>query len=350
MERKAGPLDRMTQRAEMAAEFIDTAGWSDACRTVIAGDASNRRYERLTQADGTTLILMDAPPDKGEDVRPFIQIAEFLTKQGFSAPQIYDRDSEKGFLLIEDLGNGLFARVLQNDTWREAELYEAATDVLGKLVETTPPPLKRYDAPQMAEMAALAFEWYAAGISGASHHKEQNEFHHMIELLLEPLDAHAGVLIQRDYHAENMLWLPDRKGIARVGLIDFQDAMLGHPAYDVVSFLQDARRDVSKETEQRMKQRFCDISGTDRPSFDADYALLGVQRNLRILGVFARLCIRDGKAHYVDLIPRVWGHIETNLSHPALDAVRAMVERNLPRPTPENLELLRSKCATHPTQ
>ncbi|MEP2427182.1 MAG: phosphotransferase, partial [Tateyamaria sp.] len=166
--------------------------------------------------------------------------------------------------------------------------------------------------------------------------------------LLAPLDPHAKVLIQRDYHAENLLWLPERQGAAQVGLLDFQDAVLGHPAYDLVSVMQDARRDLAPDTAPNMIRYFLDQSGHSAETFDTAYALLGAQRNLRILGVFARLCIRDGKAHYVDLIPRVWGHIQSNPSHPALAPIATLVTDTLPPPTAENLDILRSKCATYP--
>lgn len=149
------------------------------------------------------------------------------------------------------------------------------------------------------------------------------------------------VLIQRDYHAENLLWLPEREGIERVGLLDFQDAMSGHPAYDLVSLLQDARRDVAPEVEEAMIIRYLEKSGFDDSSYRAAYAVLGVQRNLRILGVFARLGQDHGKPHYVDLIPRVWNHLIRDLDHPALAPVAEKLRAELPEPTPENLERLK---------
>lgn len=338
----------MNQRAREADAFIARAGWRDASRTLVAGDASNRRYDRLIRADGRSAILMDAPPEKGEDVRPFIDIAEFLKANGFSAPEIYHRDEAGGWLLIEDLGDALFARVVVQKPLLEAALYEAATDVLARLVQVAPPILQPYDAQLMTDLAALAFDWYLNGAADASNPGIQVEFRRIFAPLLAPLDDIPHVLIQRDYHAENLLWLPDRDGISRVGLLDFQDAMLGHPAYDLVSVLQDARRDVPPEVERAMMRRFVDATGADHNDFNTAYALLGLQRNLRILGVFARLCIRDGKPHYVDLIPRVWGHIQTNLRNPALTPVRDMIEKTLPAPTPDILEKLKSKCATHP--
>ncbi len=338
----------MTDRATHLAQFIAAAGWQDAARTTVAGDASNRRYDRLTMRAGDTAILMDAPPDKGEDVRPFVRIATFLRAQGLSAPAILAQDDTHGFLLLEDLGDDLFARVIPRDPALELPLYEAATAVLVALHNATPPSLAPYDADTMTPLAALAFDWYQAGATGGVQATEKSAFSAAFHAALKPLDATPPVLIQRDYHAENLLWLPDRAGIARVGLLDFQDAMAGHPAYDLVSILQDARRDVPPAIEAQMIARYIAASPQDATAFARAYALLGLQRNLRILGVFARLCIRDGKAHYVDLIPRVWGHIQTNLKHPDV-APLANLLAGLPAPDAETLNRIKSQCATPPS-
>ncbi|ASM73987.1 MULTISPECIES: aminoglycoside phosphotransferase family protein [Roseobacteraceae] len=334
----------MTDRATRMAHFITTAGWQDATRTTVAGDASNRRYDRLTISAGNTAILMDAPPEKGEDVRPFVHIATFLRAQGLSAPAILAQDDTHGFLLLEDLGDDLFARVLTREPALELPLYQAATDVLVALHRATPPALAAYDADTMTPLAALAFDWYQAGATGAVNTQEKARFSTAFHAALAPLDATAPVLIQRDYHAENLLWLPDRDGFARVGLLDFQDAMAGHPAYDLVSILQDARRDVPASIETQMIERYTTVTTQDATGFARAYALLGLQRNLRILGVFARLSIRDGKAHYVDLIPRVWGHIQTNLKHPDA-APLADLLTGLPVPDVQTLNRIKSRCA-----
>jgi aminoglycoside/choline kinase family phosphotransferase len=336
----------MTDRLTASNEFLTRAGWQSAQRTTVAGDASNRRYDRLENSSGKTVILMDAPSDKGEDVRPFVRIAIHLRQLGLSAPEILAKDVENGFLLIEDLGDDLFARILQRDTSLERPLYTAAVDVLTHLHRATCPALKPYDADVMTDMAALAYVWYARNVSD----EKAAVFRAMFHTLVAPLDDTPQVLIQRDYHAENLLWLPNRDGVARVGLLDFQDAMSGHAAYDLVSILQDARRDVSAEIEAEMKAHYVATNGLDADEFNRAYAILGLQRNLRILGVFARLCMRDGKAHYVDLIPRVWGHIQTNLAHPALSEIAAIVNADLPAPTPEIMEHLKSQCATIPHQ
>lgn len=335
-------------RVEAKQKFIAATGWADASLCLLAGDASNRHYDRLTKSDGSRAVLMDAPPDKGEDVRPFIRIADFLRGTGLSAPEILHADEAQGFLLIEDLGDALFARELAKRPDLEPALYTAAVDVLSHLHGAEPPELNTYSSGVTTPLAALSFDWYQLGAGGQIDDVTRLEFCNIFSACLAPLDAARQVLIQRDFHAENLLWLPERAGIARVGLLDFQDAMVGHPAYDLVSILQDARRDVSEDAETEMKHHFLRQNPQNRDDFEAAYAIMGAQRNLRILGVFARLCMRDGKAHYVDLIPRVWAHVETNISHPALAETASLLRETLPEPTPDVLNLLRSKCATIP--
>jgi aminoglycoside/choline kinase family phosphotransferase len=194
-------------------------------------------------------------------------------------------------------------------------------------------------------MTAPAFEWYSGG--DADRHIKR--FRDIFHPLAKSLDAVAKVVILRDYHAENLLWLPERTGTAMTGLLDFQDALLGHPAYDLVSILQDARRDVAPQTETDMIAYYLANTGKDEAAFQTAYALLGAQRNLRILGIFARLCQRDGKPHYVDLIPRVWSYVQRDLAHPALADVADVLASSLPAPTNDFLEDLRARCATSPS-
>jgi aminoglycoside/choline kinase family phosphotransferase len=341
----------MTDRTRLANQFLQNTDWAQAERKPLAGDASRRRYERLTLPNtGQKAVLMDAPPEEGEDVRPFIRIAEHLCAQGFSAPRIFHRDEAQGFLLLEDLGDDLFARVVQDKPELEPKLYGAATDCLVTLHNTPMPEgLAPYDTAMMTDLAALSYDWYLDALAdnssdtGAAFREKMSAF----------LDQHItgqSVLIQRDYHSENLLWLPDREGVARVGLLDFQDAMSGHRAYDLVSLLQDARRDVPPEIETAMISHYLGQTGLDRDTFEAAYHLLGVQRNLRIVGVFVRLCIRDGKAHYVGFIPRVWDYIQRSLAHPALQQIATIINADLPAPTPDNLKKLKDQCASIPTQ
>ncbi|TCP61148.1 hypothetical protein EV663_10695 [Rhodovulum bhavnagarense] len=331
------------------AAFLDRAGWGAANRAPLAGDASNRRYDRLTGGPGDGgAVLMDAPPDRGEDVRPFIAIARHLHGLGLSAPEILAEDPEAGFLLLEDLGDALFARVTQDDPEAEPALYASAVDLLARLHRAAPPAnLAAYGAPLMAELACLPFEWYLPAIGHPAPDEEKVAFRAEIETLLTR-HATPSVLVLRDFHAENLIWLPDRRGAARVGLLDFQDAMVGHPAYDLVSLLEDARRDVSPVLQAQMLDRYITASDTDPESFVRAYALLGAQRNLRILGVFARLCLRDGKPGYLSLMPRVWGHLMRDLAHPDLVELRARVLHNLPEPTWTLCQGIAHRCTPHP--
>lgn len=331
----------MTDRRAAMADFLATTDWHAAEARSLAGDASNRRYLRLHRPDGARAVLMDAPPDKGEDTRPFTRIARYLTGLGLSAPAILAEDATGGFLILEDLGDALFARVLERRPDEEMRLYIAATDVLVALHHHAPPADLPPYAPQlMADMAALSFDWYLKGATGEDS-AARAAFHTTMHDLLQLHAPEQDVLIQRDYHAENLLWLPERSGVARVGLLDFQDARAGHPAYDLVSLLQDARRDVPAGVEMQMIDRYIAATGADDHGFRTAYTVLGVQRNLRILGVFARLSLEYGKPHYVDLIPRVWAHMISGLEHPALAPVADMIRAALPAPTPDNLDRLR---------
>ena len=334
----------MTRREDVQADFLQAAGWVGYPCADVAGDASNRRYTRISKPTGQTAILMDAPPDRGEDVTPFVQIARHLTDFGFSAPLIYHQDTQNGFLLIEDLGDDLFARLIARNPAQALPLYTAATEVLIALHQIPVPSLPLADAAWLSDMIAPVFEWYV----GAPDPAGIKRFHAAFQPLAQEVDTAPKVIALRDYHAENLLWLPNREGTARVGLLDFQDAVCAHPAYDLVSVLQDARRDVSPDIEQQMLQHYIKQTGAEANAFGTAYALLGVQRNLRILGIFARLCLRDGKAHYVDMIPRVWGYVIRNLSHPALQNVANPIMDILPPPTQDFLEHLKSRCPTPP--
>ncbi len=334
----------MTDRADLAQAFIAGTEWKNAERSLLAGDASNRRYDRLTRTEtGETAVFMDAPPEKGEDIRPFVKIARHLKEIGLSAPEIIAADEEHGFLILEDLGDDLYSRVIANDPTLEEELYSAAVDVLIDLHKATLPPLDAYDAALMTDLAGLAFSEYADRIKGAPDPQVAERFAGQFNTILRDIEPENPVLVQRDYHADNLLWLPDRTGVARVGLLDFQDAMSGHPAYDLVSLLQDIRRDVSPGVEAKMIAHYIDETGVQDHAFRKAYAVLGAQRNLRILGVFARLGTTYGKPRYVEMIPKVWEVLTRDLEHPALALVADLLLTNLPQPTPENLTLLRAE-------
>ncbi len=323
----------MSNRSNDLETFLFLAGWSDGERYMLAGDASNRRYDRLTHPGMGRAVLMDAPPDKGEDIRPFIKIAHHLRAQGLSAPEILSRDTEHGFLILEDLGDALFARLLFEDNTPEEQLYEAAVEALFVAQFAKPPEgIGHYGPQEMAEAACLAPDWYLA-------HATDNppdiraEFRGQLRALLDTYLTAAPVLTQRDYHAENLIWLPKREGVARVGLLDFQDAMLGDPAYDLASLLKDARRHVSPGVQKRCIAQFRGLTGIPREAFDVAYALCSAQRNLRIMGVFTRLCVRDHKGHYPEMLQRVWRNLRDDLTHPALEEFGTFVMTHFPAPT-----------------
>ncbi|MEX5727951.1 aminoglycoside/choline kinase family phosphotransferase [Rhodovulum iodosum] len=341
----------MPDRQALSAAFLERAGWGGALRGPLAGDASHRRYDRLTRPDtGESAVLMDAPPDTGEDVRPFTAIARHLSAHGLSAPAILAEDEGHGFVLMEDFGDGLFARLLERDEADETALYAAATDLLSALHKAPlPPDLGHYDPAKMADLACLAFDWYLAGSGTPVPAARRAAISAELETVLARLCRGPEVMVLRDYHAENLIWLPGRDGVARVGLLDFQDALGGHPAYDLVSLLWDARRDVPEALQEAMLARYLVETGQPKAEFRTAFAALGVQRNLRILGVFARLCLRDGKPGYLDLLPRVWGHLQRGLAHPALAPLKAGALAALPPPTPALCQTIREKCATRPT-
>ena len=340
----------MTAREQIIAQFLSNTNWSNAVRAPLAGDASLRKYQRLGAGiDGRGTVLMDADPALGNDVNPFMRITQYLRSINLSAPEIFAAGEANGLLLIEDLGDALYARVVQDDPSLEAPLYEAATDVLLDLHSAAPPALDHYDTAMMTKMAALAFDWYQLGAHAAVDIRAKTAFSSAFSALLDTEIGQPSVLIQRDYHAENLLWLPTREGTARVGLLDYQDALLGHPAYDLVSLLKDARRDVPEGIEEAMITRYVHASGMGNASFRNAYHVLGLQRNLRILGVFARLSMHFGKLSYIDLIPRVWGHIQRDLAHPVNQPVADILIAALPAPSPEILQRLKDKCATIPT-
>lgn len=331
----------MTGRDTQIATFLKASGYEGCPRTPIAGDASMRRYERVQHPKGHSMILMDAPPDTGENVTPFVTVAHYLHDLGVSVPQIYAEDREHGLLLLEDLGNDDFDRVIHADATQERALYRAATDLLLDLHKAPAPDLAPLGPRVLAEMASLVLERYRGDILGPVDAPLMKKFENQLEDALRPVLRSDMVFVHRDFHAQNLFWLPKRVGVKRVGVIDFQDARIGHPAYDLVSLLQDARRDVPAGIEMQMIDRYIDHSGVDDAGFRSAYAVIGVQRNLRILGIFARLSRDYGKPGYIDLIPRVWEHVRCGLEHPALGALSDWLLDELPAPTPENLDRLR---------
>ncbi len=315
-----------------ASSFLAAAGWAGADIRPLAGDASFRRYFRVHDR-GRQAVLMDAPP-LHEDVGPFLAIANHLASGDFSAPRLMAADRDNGFLLIEDFGDRRMADVLKTEPELEDRVYAQAIELLAELHRTPlPQGLRPYDRAELTREVLLFPQYYlkAAGVSVDTESYLACWDQVWADVLAET--AVSPVLVLRDYHAENLMLLADRTGFRALGLLDFQDALAGHPAYDVVSLLQDARRDVSPRLERRMIDHFVTLSGlTDATRFRAAYEVLGAQRNTKILGIFVRLRDRDGKSGYVERLPRVWGYLERNLAHPALAPVREWFDRQVPQP------------------
>ncbi|MEO1453313.1 MAG: phosphotransferase [Pseudomonadota bacterium] len=334
----------MPERAASIDAFLQVAGWGEAMRRPLTGDASARRYIRLHQPGGPRAILMDDP---ARDTDRFARVARHLRARGLSAPDILAWNSDQGLMLLEDLGDGLLARLCETSPEMEDPVYAAAVDVLIALHGTPAPDWAGpFAAEVMADQATLVLPWYA----GNSSEADAGTLRALLKTALAPLDATAPVLLMRDYHAENLIWLPQRDGVQRIGLLDFQDAVSGHPAYDLASLIADARRDLSPGLAERLIAQYAAATGQSPQTVTRDVALLRVQRTLRILGVFARLSQRDGKHHYIDLIPRVWAQLVDALSACASPALADTLLAQMPPPTPEHLTRLRPVCAPHPGQ
>jgi aminoglycoside/choline kinase family phosphotransferase len=303
-------------------EFLERVGWGGAAIEAIPGDASFRRYFRVA-SQGRRAMLMHAPPPN-EDPRPFLDVAQWLTANGLRAPEIFAADVAAGWVLLEDFGDDRMRDWLDENPAGEADAYATAIDALVALHSRPPGPFDPYDMPVYQREAGLLIEWYCPAIGIVVDAPGYARAWHEA---LGPMLARQqpGVTVLRDYHAENIMLLPD----GEQGLIDFQDALVGHPAYDLVSLLQDARRDVSPEVERAMLDRYI-AQARPGPEFEADYARLGAQRNAKIVGIFSRLAKRDGKPRYLSYIPRVWEALERDLVHPALAPVAAWFDVNIP--------------------
>jgi len=346
------------REAEIQA-FLSRFGWGEASRTPFPGDASTRRYERLRRK-GETLILMDAPPlesppcppEADEETRialgwnamarlaasrveAFVAVSDHLRALGLSAPAVHACDTEKGFALIEDLGDALFARVIEGGE-DEAGLYAAAARVLASLHAAPPPsslpfpggrwPVLDYDRLALGANLDLFIEWTPKrDLSFRLTETARLRWERVREQLIEAASALPRALILRDTHAENLIWMPGREGLARVGLLDFQDAVCGWGEWDMSMLLHDARRDVSAQAAAAARRAYLDASGQSEAEFDQRLSLLGAMNILRIIGIFSRLVVRDGKARYDQFQPRLRQLLAGVLAHPDLSEARAYI-------------------------
>jgi tRNA threonylcarbamoyl adenosine modification protein YjeE len=357
-----GDWEARLARLGALSRFLDKTHYTAAAAHYLQGDASTRSYARLVLPDRSAILMNsprqpDGPPihdgkpysalvHLAEDVKPFVAVAGALRERGLSAPAIYAFDLDKGFLILEDLGDLVFGSVAGRGR-PLAELWGPAVDVLVALAGNGPPDLlpieghepyqlRAYDAEAMLIEASLLIDWFWPALHGRELPPALAEEFAALwrPLLVEAEKADLGWVL-RDYHSPNLMWLPEREGIRRVGILDFQDALKGPLAYDLVSLLQDARLDVPEPLERELLARYCAARGAHSEHFSSDqfgslYATLGAQRNSKILGIFARLAKRDGKRGYLAHMPRVAHYLERDLAHPALAALRCFYAREFP--------------------
>jgi tRNA threonylcarbamoyl adenosine modification protein YjeE len=350
------------ERLEQMARFLDRTPYAAAPARYLQGDASTRSYARLVLPDRSAILMNsprqpDGPPIRdgkpysalvhlAEDVTPFVAVAGALRERGLSAPAVYAFDLDQGFLILEDLGDRVFGGEVARGR-KMTELWGPAVDVLAALAHKPPPKLlpieghapyrlPAFDAEAMLTEASLLIDWFWPALHGRPMPAELAEEFGAVwrPLLSEAAKTDLGWVL-RDYHSPNLIWLPEREGLKKVGILDFQDALFGPLAYDLVSLLQDARLEVPEALERELLDRYCSARGAQDNNFSGDrfvslYATLGAQRSSKILGIFARLAKRDGKRGYLAHIPRVARYLERDLAHPALADLRRFYSREFP--------------------
>ena len=324
----------MTVRDALITEFLKSAGWAGAVRETLAADASYRRYDRV-HLGNRRAVMMEVPPEH-ENIAQFINLAHHLRGLGFSAPEPIMADPDIGLMLLEDLGDDTFTRLLAGGA-NERSLYLLAIDLLidlhrkprERVVFDALPP---YSDQLLLEEAVLLVDWYIPAVLGKSLADETRERFLIEWRSVLPLVRNVPeTLVLRDYHVDNLIRINGRDGIAACGLLDFQDAVAGPVSYDFVSLVEDARHDISDNLVGELRERYLDaLPHIDAGNFDRSCAILGAQRHCKVIGIFTRLCIRDGKPSYLNLIPRVWRLLEIVLTHPVLTGVADWLNAQLP--------------------
>ncbi len=342
----------MSPRIDAQKTFLANAGWAGATIKPLAADASFRSYHRVTLNDRAA-ILMDAPPDH-EDITPFVRVAKFLTQYGFSAPRILCEDEKRGFLLLEDLGDQTYTRAMAAGV-DETILYDLAVDTLVQLHETAAPEnlpagIPPYDMKRLVGEVMLFVDWYLPAVSGRNLGQvARGDYEAVWHETFAAIATKRETLVLRDYHVDNLMWLTDRTGTAQCGLLDFQDALSGARAYDLMSLIEDARRDVAPDLKEHLIQRYLTaMEGMDETALRHDMAILGAGRHAKVIGIFTRLSRRDGKSQYLPHIPHVWSLLENNLAHPALSPVANWFKRHVPvelrrAPEPDSANITNKK-------
>lgn len=308
--------------------FLSDVGWADAKRLKLDGDLSSRKFMRLVRPGGSG-ILMDAYPDNERSTEAFVRMTEWLRKANLSAPMIIAGKPDDGLLLLEDLGDLKVAGLFEAERRRRVTLYTGILDLLIHIRNQAPPPLACPSALDLVRMTLLADDYYpgldASGLSA---------FRSLLETVLADLVAESPSVSLRDFHADNLMWLPDRNGFARFGILDYQDAFLTHPVYDLVSLLTDARTEIDPEFRAEMVRKYAKKSGDDPERLGIAFAAFSAQRNLRILGIFFRSARDHGKTHHLSKVPRVHRYLVEALSHPVFADVSASALAAIPSPEP----------------
>lgn len=326
----------MADRLTLLNDFLRQNGWSDGDRKLLAADASFRHYDRLTRPNESR-VLMDAPPPM-ENVRPFLKVARHLEKLGYSAPHVYAADEENGFVLLEDFGDATYTRLLKKGS-DERALYALATDLLvdlHKLEAQTaiPDGLPPYDDAALLREAMLFPDWFMPAAFGHETDKAAADEYALLWQEVFPLvQKMPKTIVLRDYHVDNLMILDGKTGLKACGLLDFQDALAGAVTYDIMSLLEDARRDIRPELFTEMQNRYISAMADKLPDTEAfltSWAVLAAQRHAKVLGIFVRLCVRDGKPVYLRHLPRLWRLLERALEHPALAKLRLWFDKNVP--------------------
>jgi N-acetylmuramate 1-kinase len=350
-------------RSEALTRLLQNTGFAGAHRAPLAGDASTRRYERLVALDGRRAILMDAPPSEesapcppgatpaerrqlgwnasarlaASRVEAFVAVASYLESLGLAPPRVYGADCKAGYAVIEDLGDNLYANIMGTGA-NEIELYEEAARVLAHVHRSPAPPprlagpdnaswpLLEYDALALEVNADLFVEWLPRAAEVRIDDAARARWERVRDALIVKALGFPRAFTIRDYHAENLLWLPERDDVQRVGLLDFQDAIRGWRGWDFSMLLHDARRDVSPAAHAAAVRTYLNATGAGEAEFERELAVLGAINAMRILGIFSRLTARDNKPRYLSFMPRMWGHLGRTLKHPALAEANAFVE------------------------
>jgi len=355
-----GKLGPRVDRMATVRQFISQSGYSGALRAKLKGDASTRIYERLALGDKHAILMNsprrpDGPPVRdgkpynaiahlADNVMPFVAMANGLRQHGFSSPEIYHADLDQGLLILEDLGDEGIVSGEPPAPIRER--YETAVDALlalhGKRLPDVLPVaphiehrIPSYDMSALLIEAELLLDWFLPRLQAPMPDSERDSFRRLWRELLQPAIEAPATWVLRDFHSPNLLWLARRKEIARLGLLDFQDAVMGPGAYDVASLLQDARVDIPEQLELALLGRYVRGRRQSDPEFDPAsfikiYVTLAAQRASKILGIFARLDLRDGKPQYLRHMPRVWGYLQRSLGHPALESLNAWYIAHVP--------------------